>query len=147
MGSLGYDSGNYVYTFGGTSAACPQVAGVAALMLSVRPDLTTEEVKNALQNTATDLGTSGYDTTYGYGLVNAYAAVKEVAPYISGVAEAKGKATFVVNNLPAGAVVTWNILASDKSNVNMTVTGDGNKQCVLELKGSKTVRTTLSARV
>src|SRR5690606_33778542 len=45
MGALGYNEDNYTYNFGGTSAACPQVAGVAALMLSVRPDLTETQVQ------------------------------------------------------------------------------------------------------
>lgn len=45
MGTLGYEKGNYTEHFGGTSAACPQVAGVAALMLAVNPNLTTTEVK------------------------------------------------------------------------------------------------------
>lgn len=52
MGALGYNEDNYTYNFGGTSAAYPQVAGVAALMLSVRPDLTETQVRTILQNTS-----------------------------------------------------------------------------------------------
>lgn len=74
-GSDGYESGNYTDRFGGTSAACPQVSGVSALMLSVNPSLTESEVRSILQQTATDMGTSGFDNTYGYGRVNAYRAV------------------------------------------------------------------------
>ena len=51
MGNFGYNNTNYMANFGGTSAACPQVAGVAALMLSVRPDLTEAQVRTILQNT------------------------------------------------------------------------------------------------
>lgn len=55
MGSLGYDrEGNYVLTFNGTSAACPQVAGVAALMLSANPQLTENQVRTILHQTARD---------------------------------------------------------------------------------------------
>lgn len=80
MAPKGYNtSGNYTDKFGGTSAACPQVAGVAALMLSVNPNLTQSEVHSILQTTATDLGTTGFDNTFGYGLVNASKAV--VAAY------------------------------------------------------------------
>lgn len=66
---------NYTAYFGGTSAACPQVAGVVALMLSVNPTLTVSQVRNILHETAVDLGTAGFDTNYGYGLVDAGAAV------------------------------------------------------------------------
>lgn len=83
MGSLGDDSGNYVYTFGGTSAACPQVAGVAALMISANPYLTEQQVVDILRTTARDMGTVGFDNTYGYGLVDAYAAVQAAVNYSS----------------------------------------------------------------
>lgn len=75
MGSNGGSSGDYIDTFGGTSAAAPQVTGVAALMLSVNPTLTETAVRNILNQTATDMGTPGFDNTYGYGRVNAEAAV------------------------------------------------------------------------
>ncbi|MEM7374761.1 MAG: S8 family serine peptidase [Bacteroidota bacterium] len=75
MGSAGYSTGNYTTTFGGTSAACPVVAGVAALVLSVDPSLTDAEVKNILYTTAIDMGSSGFDNTYGNGRVNAGGAV------------------------------------------------------------------------
>ena len=55
MDTLGYDNSNYTYSFGGTSVACPQVAGVAALVLSANPNLTQEQVKQILQCTARKL--------------------------------------------------------------------------------------------
>lgn len=61
----------------GTSFSTPQVAGVAALIWAVKPELTNEEVKKLLFKTAKDLGEEGYDIEYGYGLVNAYKAIKE----------------------------------------------------------------------
>jgi len=60
----------------GTSIAAPYAAGVAALMLSVRPDLTADQVEAVLQQTSTDLGNPGYDTGYGWGMVNAASAVQ-----------------------------------------------------------------------
>ena len=84
MGSRGKSAGNYINDFNGTSAACPQVAGVAALILSVKPDLSWTEVAHVLQKTARDLGPKGFDNTFGYGLVNAGAAVQEVALQIYG---------------------------------------------------------------
>jgi subtilisin family serine protease len=83
-GNDGYETGNYTDQFGGTSVTCPQVAGVAALMLSVNPFLTEAEVRTTLQQTATDMGASGFDNTHGYDRVNAYAAVQAVRLYIAG---------------------------------------------------------------
>lgn len=76
MGSAGYDAGNYTTSFGGTSAACPVVSGVSALVLSVNPNLTLSEVKNILYSTAIDMGSPGFDNSYGNGRVNAFAAVQ-----------------------------------------------------------------------
>ena len=59
----------------GTSMATPHVSGVAALVWSANPALSDETVEDYLKTTAQDLGPAGYDTTYGYGLVNADAAV------------------------------------------------------------------------
>ncbi len=148
MGSLGYNSkGNYTEKFGGTSAACPQVAGVAALLLSIRPDLTAAEVKDVLERTATDLGTTGYDTTYGYGLLNAYAALKDVALAINGSEVAKSKSTYKIENFPETASVSWSVNEKDKNNIKLTTSGQGNLNCTAELNGTKTVKTTLTAVV
>jgi subtilisin family serine protease len=72
MGSNGWYSGNYSEAMGGTSGATPQVAAVAALVLSVDANLTKSEVENILYSTAKDMGDVNQ---YGAGLVDAYAAV------------------------------------------------------------------------
>lgn len=74
----------------GTSMACPHVAGTAALVLYANPSFTNDNIREKLAQTATDLGTSGKDTLYGFGLVNAEAvatvsAPDETAPEISNV--------------------------------------------------------------
>jgi subtilisin len=61
-------------TMSGTSMACPYVAGTAALVMYSHPSFTDIDIRKRLDNTATDLGPSGKDKLYGYGLVNAYAA-------------------------------------------------------------------------
>jgi len=92
VGVLGYESGNFVSSFGGTSSACPVVAGVAALVLSVNPDLTAQDVKRLLQETADKIvdrdadpqlgmrlgtyDTNGFSQWFGYGKVNAFKAVQ-----------------------------------------------------------------------
>lgn len=82
VGSNGYSSGEYFDNFSGTSAACPQVSGAAALILSVNPNLSREEVETILFTTATDLGSIGKDNTYGYGKLNVYAALHEAVETI-----------------------------------------------------------------
>ena len=48
--TLGDEEGDYTNSFGGTSSACPGVAGVAALILSVNRDLTWGEVRDVLKD-------------------------------------------------------------------------------------------------
>ncbi len=68
------------YGFGsGTSFSSPLVAGVAALMFSVNPNLTPFEVRDLLESTADDLGAAGYDTSFGHGRLNAHRALLAVA--------------------------------------------------------------------
>lgn len=66
----------YEQRFNGTSAATPNVAGVASLVWSANRNLTASQIKGIMSQTAYDLGTPGYDTTYGHGFVNADAAVR-----------------------------------------------------------------------
>lgn len=62
--SDGYD------TYDGTSMAAPHVAGAAAVLRSKWPSKSNSQIVDILFDTATDLGTSGVDTTYGHGLLN-----------------------------------------------------------------------------
>jgi serine protease len=59
----------------GTSMATPHVSGVAALIFGKDPSATPDDVETILERTATDLGVPGYDTAFGWGLVNAKAAL------------------------------------------------------------------------
>ncbi|HXY31259.1 MAG TPA: S8 family serine peptidase [Gemmatimonadaceae bacterium] len=65
---------SYAY-YTGTSMATPHVAGVAALILAQNPGFTADQIKDRLFSTAIDMGPPGPDNIYGYGLVDAYAAV------------------------------------------------------------------------
>lgn len=78
---------DYTVWFNGTSSACPHVAGIAALVLSVNPSLTVQEVNNIIESTAQKEGGYNYQPTpgrpngtwneqMGYGLVDAFAAVQ-----------------------------------------------------------------------
>ncbi len=65
----------------GTSMAAPHVAGLAALIWSVRPDLANDQVAQAISQTALDLGTPGWDEFYGWGRIDAYQALLSVATF------------------------------------------------------------------
>ncbi|MEM8906486.1 MAG: S8 family serine peptidase [Bacteroidota bacterium] len=78
----GRSRGSRYKHFGGTSSACPLVAGICALLLSVNPALTAREVKEILSVTADKIGSpseyvNGHSQKYGYGRVNADRAVAE----------------------------------------------------------------------
>lgn len=95
VGPSGYSTNDYTYDFGGTSSACPTVAGVAALILSANPDLSAREVREILKattdkivDTAADpqLGNAfgsydgnGHSQWFGHGRINAFKAVTEAA--------------------------------------------------------------------
>lgn len=70
--------------FGGTSSACPLVAGVCALLLSVKPGLTSKQVKDLVQKTARRIGnqesygTSGHSPYYGYGCIDGASLVTSI---------------------------------------------------------------------
>lgn len=65
-------------TISGTSMACPNVAGLIALLRQVDKNLDTEAVRRVLEETALDLGSEGKDTTFGAGRVDALKAVEAV---------------------------------------------------------------------
>jgi serine protease len=77
--SLTYTNEDYVEK-SGTSMACPHVVGAAALIWSLAPNATAQQVVNALTVTATDLGTAGVDPQFGAGMINVYAAARFLAP-------------------------------------------------------------------
>jgi serine protease len=63
------------YFFQGTSMATPHVAAIAAMVIANRPAYTNTQVRSAIESSCRDLGTAGYDTRFGNGLVNAAAAL------------------------------------------------------------------------
>ncbi len=68
-------AGGFSDPFYGTSAAAPHIAAIAALIKARFPTYTPTQIASTITKSSTDLGTPGYDTVYGYGLTNAYAAV------------------------------------------------------------------------
>jgi subtilisin family serine protease len=68
------NGGGYA-TWSGTSAATPAIAGVAALVIAKNSSLTASQIDNILYTTTLDLDTPGWDQYYGWGRVDAAAAV------------------------------------------------------------------------
>ncbi len=96
----GYDPGDYTSNFGGTSSATPLVSGIIALMLQANPNLTWRDVQHILIATAehNDLGDTdwtlngtGYriNHKYGFGRIDAQAAVNAALTWTSAGVEAK----------------------------------------------------------
>jgi hypothetical protein len=82
--------GGYTNHFGGTSASSPVATGVGALLISAAPDLPWTGVREVLRNSAqkidpgdADYDASGHSLSYGYGRVDAFAAVSAELAYLS----------------------------------------------------------------
>lgn len=96
----------------GTSAATPVVAGVVAVLLSAFPNLTPALVKQALEQTAFNIGRPGWDPDTGWGVVNlaaAYASLRQPAPPAGGVGAmarvSNGVGNGAADDSNAGAVI------------------------------------------
>ena len=67
LGGYGYQQG--------TSMAAPHVSGLAALVWSLSPGLTHDQVRDVIQSAAVDLGAPGKDDYFGHGRINAWQAI------------------------------------------------------------------------
>ncbi len=120
---------NQFATLTGTSMATPHVAGVAALILQTDPTLNPISLRNILENTSFDLGASGYDTIFGHGRVDAFAAFNSAntsppqdntPPIISNIASSPSFVTAIISwttDEPANSVVNYGIDSSYGSTV------------------------------
>ncbi len=95
-------------SYSGTSMASPHINGVCALVRQACPDLTPDEVKQCLYDTVMDRGAPGKDNDYGWGVVDALAAVNRA---ISLCVSSTGKVTLNRDMYPCEA--TANIKVSD----------------------------------
>lgn len=80
---LGAIPGGGVVQWNGTSGATPLVAGVVALVMAAHPDLDAANVINRIVSTATPAGAKGADPIYGFGLLDAAAAVSADVPAVT----------------------------------------------------------------
>lgn len=108
---------NYNGYWGGTSQAAPHVAGVISLMLSQNPSLTVNQIMLKLQQTSQDLvggpeDTAGWDPYFGYGRINAHAALSNgVVNYVGLIGTATESGNFDVDYI---------MTTSDQVNYSLT---------------------------
>ena len=104
-----YIGGMYVY-FSGTSAATPLVAGLSGLLLAKDPSLTNAALESAIRAGAVDLGSAGWDQTYGWGRIDAARALSAVS---SPDTVTISSATATPNPSTLGKAVSFTASASD----------------------------------
>ncbi|MGQ0620220.1 MAG: S8 family peptidase [Panacagrimonas sp.] len=106
--------------YNGTSMSTPQVAGVAALMLSLNPALTPDEIECTIKATARPFPSPANCPNCGAGIVDALAAVEAVRD--GNVSQACGVTT-TVTNLRAGRAITVNGARGDQLRYRLRVDG------------------------
>ena len=104
----------------GTSFAAPVAAGVAALMMSAAPSLSSSQIEQALFASSVDLGAAGRDPQFGYGRVDAYAGVKAALAKV-GTADTQAPTAAITspsNSVSVSGLVTVNVNAADNVGVD-----------------------------
>jgi uncharacterized repeat protein (TIGR01451 family) len=103
--------------FFGTSAAAPHAGGVAALLLQANPSLPPADVYTALEGSAIDMGTAGFDNDSGFGLVQADAALGFVATGL----DLALTGTDAPDPVVVGNNVTYTLTVKNRGFINATV--------------------------
>ncbi|MDD2636732.1 MAG: S8 family serine peptidase [Bacteroidales bacterium] len=159
-GDKGYTDNDYNEYFGGTSASCPQVAGVAALVLSANPSLSRTQVTEILQETAnrnildnnynfstdTEHPDIPWNEEVGHGLVDATKAVLKAKYYSATVSGSStlnscNTQTYTFSdNIPSAVSISW--IIPDELEV---ISGQGTNS--IEVMGLKNGTHTLTAKI
>lgn len=109
---------NDTYTWhDGTSQAAPFVSGLAALVWSANPSLTVAQVRQVIETTAVELGAAGKDIEFGWGRINAQAAVAQVAapgtPTLYDISNPSASGNFTVDWSDAANATSYQLQEDD----------------------------------
>ncbi|MHB8747461.1 MAG: S8 family serine peptidase [Gammaproteobacteria bacterium] len=103
----------------GTSFSSPMTAAVLALEKSANPALSNTQLESILESTAVDLGTPGYDYYFGYGRINAAAAVATVITNTTPVADTTAPTTNIAS--PTGGTTVSGTVSVKGTSATVTV--------------------------
>lgn len=152
-----YPNSDYTIWFNGTSAACPHVSGVAALILSINANLTYQQIRQIINSTAQKIGsytyvngagtypTLSWNNEMGYGLIDAFAAIQAIAaPAITGPSYLCSSVTYTLTDVPVGAtVIGW----SPSPSGAVSLSGSGNSRAVTRATNFTSGAVTLTVTV
>jgi subtilisin family serine protease len=116
---------NYAF-YDGTSMATPHVSGLACLMWSFNPALSNDEIEQILKDTVDDKGAAGWDSSFGWGRINARAAMEAAMGSGGGPVDAPLSAFSVVT----GTLSSGNLASlqnSDDSRLHVLGGAQGNR--------------------
>lgn len=152
-----YSNGDYTGIFNGTSAATPHAAAVAALMLSANPFLSRVQLTQILDSTCTKLSGYNYSTNSdhpygtwnietGYGMINAYRAVRtaqDILPRLQLEHQVRHPVAYSAQfyfrvtgiGVPKGCTISWEITSVSQEGVikSYSVSPNGENQFKLEI--------------
>lgn len=133
-------TGSYAY-MSGTSFSAPCVTAIAALAAAVKPSITPAEFANLIATTSEDLGPAGYDTSYGYGLIDANALLSQLS--VSGNANLSGITVTAGTLSPGFASTTTSYQLKLDTQGSVTITpAKSDPKAVMTIDGVQTESTT-----
>ena len=103
-------------SFNGTSMASPHSTGLGALLLNAAPNLDLDTLEELIRDTAVDLGPPGPDTDYGYGRIDALAAMQRIV--------SSGDLTGMVRDANTMTPITGAEIRAQGQGLDMTITAD-----------------------